>query len=560
VIALVTQPTRSGFAFAHWSRTEGGPAVTVGDLVGGDTVLYAQWTADTVDPDVLHTVTFIGNGGTPALQVETVEDDETALGAVIALVTQPTRSGFAFAHWSRTEGGPAVTVGDLVGGDTVLYAQWTAEGTEPGVNYSVQFHGNGGIQTLQTRLVTDDETTYGAVIALVTEPTREGYRFLHWSLEEEGDAADMATVVDGDTIFYAQWALDDTEDTYAVTFFGNGGTPAQQTAMVALDATYYAAFVQVARPIRIGYVFQGWFTAQSGGERVLDTDRVAESEHRELHAQWSLEPSPPDPSDPPNSPNLPDIVVPLTEEHHAYLFGFGDETIRPDQNITRAEVATIFFRLIPDQFRAEKWVTSNDYSDIYGSEWHNNAISTMSNAGLFTGYLDGSFAPNKPITRSEFAAVAARFIESDVDQLSLFSDVSGHWAERYINSIAQFDWVQGFGDGTFRPDDLITRAQVTAIVNRMLDRNIEHADDLLDGMRTWSDNANPEAWYYLYMQAATNAADYERKEDDTYIKWTAVWPPLDFTILERADAEHHHIVSARAVWQQQKQDASSVGG
>ena len=163
--------------------------------------------------------------------------------------------------------------------------------------------------------------------------------------------------------------------------------------------------------------------------------------------------------------------LPFVDEHHAYLLGFGDGTIRPQDNISRAEVATIFFRLIEDDFRAEMWRQAAPYSDVNRNNWHNNAIAIMSNAGLFRGLPDGSFRPNASITRAEFAAVAARFLEEEyfmpVGVRSMsggleINDVDGHWTERYINTIIHFDWARGFGDGTFRPNDNITRAEVAA--------------------------------------------------------------------------------------------------
>ncbi|MCL2588637.1 MAG: InlB B-repeat-containing protein, partial [Oscillospiraceae bacterium] len=544
-IGLAAPVSRVGYTFLYWSLSESGTAVPASALIDADTILYARWEPEAeAEPDPTYTVTFIGNGGTPAIQTQTVEED-TNFGTAIGQITPVSRSGYTFLYWSLSENGTAVPASALIEADTILYARWEPDGN-PDVIFRVSFVGNGGIRALQEEFVDNDMTTIGAIIALVSEPIRSGYTFLYWSLEEDGSEVDENAIVDGNTVLYAQWLLDDEPpDELTVTFIGNGGTPATQTAVIAPDASYAEAISQITEPRREGYIFQGWFTASENGSQVIETDSVAATGYFQLYARWK-----------------PDPDAPLISEHHSYLFGFSDGTIQPEQNITRAEVATIFFRLITDEFRGEVWSKSNTYSDVQADNWFNNAVSTMSNAGVFTGMSDGTFAPNKPITRGEFAAVAARLIRSEVSlagDAALFSDTSGHWAEEYINLIFEYEWAEGFGDGTFRPDDLLTRAQVAAIINRMTGRNIEHRDDLLDGMCTWPDNASQESWYYLHMQAATNAADYVQKEGGNYIKWTTVWQPLDFTILERTDAEHHHIVSAREAWRIQKESGNNIG-
>lgn len=215
------------------------------------------------------------------------------------------------------------------------------------------------------------------------------------------------------------------------------------------------------------------------------------------------------------------------EDHYAYIVGYEDGTVRPEGYLTRAEVATIFFRLLTDTSREQFWTTQNDYADVTQEAWYNNAIATMTNAGILKGYEDGTFRPDASITRAEFAAIAARFDRGAAETGSGFSDTAGHWAEAEICRAVSLGWIQGYEDGTFRPDQPITRAEVMTIVNRMLDRAPEDETDLLPDMNLWSDNL-PGAWYYLAVQEATNSHTYIRK-DNGYETWVAMLEDPDWT-------------------------------
>ena len=231
----------------------------------------------------------------------------------------------------------------------------------------------------------------------------------------------------------------------------------------------------------------------------------------------------------------PDVDQFFGQSHNAFLVGSPDGTIRPQANITRAEVATVLFRLLNDDFRAEVWSQTNNFTDVSSNAWFNNAISTMANAGIVVDN-GGAFRPNDAVTRAEFAAMVARFFsEFEPAEISMFTDIEGNWAQDYINLIAQFGWVQGAGDGTFNPNALMTRAETSAIVNRMLDRVLTGTDGLIAGRTQWPDKTNVNAWYYLYMQEATHSTVSERLEDGT-IAWTQILPHLDWTVLERANS------------------------
>lgn len=219
-------------------------------------------------------------------------------------------------------------------------------------------------------------------------------------------------------------------------------------------------------------------------------------------------------------------------DHFAYVIGYPDGTVHPNGQITRAEVATIFFRLLRDEVRDGAFTTSNTYSDVAYGKWYNNPISTMSALGIITGYPDGTFKPNKPITRAEFAAIAARFDETQSGKSATFSDVIGHWAAKEIGIAYYNDWIKGYPDGTFKPDQNITRAEAMTLINRVLERKPESPADLLTNMNKWTDNLDTSKWYYLDVQEATNSHGYTRKTFN-YELWRQMLPDPDWSRYER---------------------------
>ena len=236
-------------------------------------------------------------------------------------------------------------------------------------------------------------------------------------------------------------------------------------------------------------------------------------------------------------------------ERQAYLIGSGNGQINPNGNITRAEVATIFFRLISDGERAEFWTQQNPFPDVAINDWFNNAVSTTTNMDLFQGVGDGTFAPNRTITRAELATVIVRFMavaDNTPPVQNQFNDIAGHWAGDYINLAAANGWVngiQGLG-GPFQPDRPITRAEVAAMVNRIFHRLPETRNDLLPNMRAWMDNLNPDRWFYLHMQAASNSYTYVMKENGINETWIEIRAPRDWTVLERPDSRPGNILAA----------------
>ena len=222
-----------------------------------------------------------------------------------------------------------------------------------------------------------------------------------------------------------------------------------------------------------------------------------------------------------------------TTDHFAYIVGYGNGEVRPQNNITRAEVATIFFRLLTDDVRDENLTKTNRYSDVAATSWYNTAVSTLSSMGIITGYPDGTFRPNAAITRAEFAAIAARFDHDGDKTAAKFSDIASHWAKDEISIAYNNGWITGYPNSTFGPQRDITRAETMTLVNRVLNRQPETEDDLLPNMTVWTDNANPKAWYYLAVQEATNSHYYEFKTNSQYEKWTELRETRDWTQLEK---------------------------
>lgn len=223
------------------------------------------------------------------------------------------------------------------------------------------------------------------------------------------------------------------------------------------------------------------------------------------------------------------------DDHVAYIMGYPDGTVQPEGEITRAEACTIFFRLLTDSSRDYYFARTNDYSDVNRGDWFNNAISTLSNAGIVTGYNDGTFRPNQPITRGEMAKIIANFANLNKGTKS-FTDLSGHWSKTYVELAAGNGWIAGYPDGSFRPDQKITRAETVTMINRVLERVPAKELRLLSRsiMLTFPDN-NPGDWYYIAIQEASNSHEYQRSVYETAgdEMWTKLIDNVDWTKLEK---------------------------
>ena len=311
-----------------------------------------------------------------------------------------------------------------------------------------------------------------------------------------------------------------------------GDPPA--SAKVKMGGSYTVAPAQTTSQSR--YTFSGW-RADGTGDIVTSLENLQQDV--KLVGVWSYrssgggsgggggrKPTVDIPDDVPTGLN--------GDDHFAYIVGYPDGNVNPGGNITRAEVATIFFRLLTEDVRTANSTQSNSLSDVSRGQWFNHAISTLSSMGIVKGNPDGTFAPDAPITRAEFAAIAARFDDKDTNTTSNFSDIASHWAKDEIGIAANKGWINGYPDSTFRPDQYITRAEAMTLVNRVLNRLPEKSEDLLDDMIKWPDNADASVWYYLAVQEATNSHDYSDKSDaDKYEKWTKIRDARDWTLLEK---------------------------
>ena len=216
------------------------------------------------------------------------------------------------------------------------------------------------------------------------------------------------------------------------------------------------------------------------------------------------------------------------EDHFDYIVGDADGRVHPERNITRAEVASIFFRLLKDDVRSENLTDQNTFTDVSADAWYNVAVSTMSDMDIVFGRTDYQFDPDAYITRAEFAAIAARFDSGSYSGDDLFTDIEGHWAADQISRAAEKGWITGYPDGTFGPNRYITRAEAVTMINRVLNRMPKDKDALHEDMKVFVDNADTNAWYYLAIQEATNSHEYKKDKDGVYETWTDVLPARDW--------------------------------
>lgn len=287
---------------------------------------------------------------------------------------------------------------------------------------------------------------------------------------------------------------------YTLHYESNGGTSYKDESYssgttVTLDKA----------PVRESYTFTGWYADKALTDKITNVKMTG---NKTVYAGWE-------------ATGVPDMLN--GDDHYAYVVGYPDGKVHPEGNISRAETATIFFRLLKADIRDGNLTADNEFSDVSDGQWHNKAVSTMAKLGIVKGRRADRFDPNASITRAEFAAICARFSTKPVENSGSFSDISGHWAENEIERAAAFGWISGYPDGTFRPDARITRAEAMTMINRVLCRMPQSESDLLDSMVTWPDN-KPSDWHYLAVQEATNSHDFDRQGEvgESWTKRTSV--------------------------------------
>ena len=291
---------------------------------------------------------------------------------------------------------------------------------------------------------------------------------------------------------------------YTLHYESNGGTAYKDErcssgTKVTLDKT----------PTRESYTFTGWYADKALTQKITT---VTMNSDKTVYAGWE-------------ATGVPDKLN--SDDHFAYVIGYPDGKVHPEGNISRAETATIFFRLLKADIRDGNLTADNEFSDVSDGQWHNKAVSTMAKLGIVKGRRADRFDPNASITRAEFAAICARFSTRTVENSGSFSDIPGHWAENEIERAAAFGWISGYPDGTFRPDTRITRAEAMTMINRVLCRMPQSESDLLDSMVTWPDN-KPSDWHYLAVQEATNSHDFNR-QGEVGESWTKLTSVPDWT-------------------------------
>ena len=376
--------------------------------------------------------------------------------------------------------------------------------TPPVTQYTVTYDANGGKGAMASQTV----NAGGSVTISANAFTRSGYTFTGWNTASDGSGTSYTVgqqvSLTNNLTLYAQWkstgdsGYDPKEA--RLHFNSRGGTEFEDEVR---DAPFnFNPYENI--PSRPGYRFTGWYDSSRLDDRYDEDEEIfVRMGTTTVWAGWE-------------ETSVPSMLN--GDDHYAYIQGYSDGTVRPNANITRAQVATIFFRLLDEDVRDDNLTTYNTFPDVDEDYWANTAISTMASLGVINGRNSGLFDPDAYITRAEFAAICARFDDSGVSGITTFTDTVGHWAEDEISRAAALGWIQGYSDGTFRPNQYITRAQAVTMINRVLCRLPEDTDDLLSGMNTWTD-CHEDDWFYLAIQEATNSHDFVAK-DRVYESWT----------------------------------------
>ena len=477
------------------------------------------------------------------------------------------RPGYRFLGWSETSGEQGVVYADkakfqgvthyqgkeITDGDTItLYAQWE-ELPQITIDYTPFPEDLGTVKLnppqakepseedlapLSIHTVSEKGSPDRRVHAFqgATAQPEDGCTFKGWYDQQENQCSkDLSFVPKAGTDNLYQsgsYVAVFEAKKYTLHFDANGGEGTMG------DLTYTHGQDQSLTKCgftRAGYGFLGWATEEDGKVVYHDQQSLSITQDTTLYAVWKQQPNQGGNGGHHNSGSggtqeKPDETPPTTlndTDHYAYIVGYEDGTIRPNGHITRAEAATVFFRLLTDKARDANLTDRSPYPDVSAGDWYNKAIATLSRMGILSGYEDGSFRPNATVTRAEFAAMAARFDTEAKPVDTPFTDLTGCWAADEIAKAYGKGWVNGYGDNTFRPNGPITRAEAVTLINRVLRRLPETDKDLLPDERTWPDN--PETfWGYLALQEASNSHLYDRKSDG-YETQTKLLPPRDWS-------------------------------
>lgn len=388
-----------------------------------------------------------------------------------------------------------------------------------------------------------DTVKYGEAATAPDDPEREGYEFIGWDKEYD--------YITGDLTVTAQYVPKGLTEKHTVTGKLIGGSVGNKTISYTINDTPgtvttdasgnyaipdvpHGARVVITPPVQSGYnVSPGSRTLDSVETDVTDQDFT----YTPRGGTTTPDPDPdPDPDPTPTPTPDPDLgndpVIPALNkgDHHRYIIGYPDGTVQPEGYITREEVAAIFYRLLTQETRKYYRQATASYPDVQDARWSAMSIGTMENMKIVTGYPDGNFGPGDPITRAQLATIAMRFDNLEKGLPHNFSDISGHWAEDYISSAVQKGWVLGYPDGTFKPDQPITRVEAMTLINRVLDRNVDAAGLPAELVLNWPDLPK-DHWGYYEVEEATVSHHYVRRSADSIVEnWTSKREDINFDV------------------------------
>lgn len=547
-----------GYTFDGWTTQRDGAGVLYSDGAAftqtvedkGKVTLYAKWERL---PDVTITYTaFPDSLGSVALNSKreaTVQNDLAVQSKIIYEKVNPETGKIVGAtatvnHGSVFEGWyNDLTKEKVCGSKTFVPQQQNGRYVSASYvarfrpyRYTLHYDANGGTGKMDNQIF-----QHGQILPLNDcTYSREGYDFMGWSTSknnvkkfdnkaEVGFSSLLQTSDEpqdnAEATLYAVWQERDVTLNYASSDESLGTVTAGSETIGAATGKPTGSTAQA----KSGARFDGWYSADgtllSPELTFVPTKEAAVWQGTTYYAHFSAKRSPSTPSTPAKPDETKPTLAPIPEmlngeDHYAYLLGYEDGTVRPNGSISRAEVATVLFRLLKDDVRTQNLTKDNAYSDVPDTAWYSTAVSTLSKMGVISGYPDGTFRPNAPITRAEFAAMIARFDETAKSADTPFTDISGHWAENAIGKAYGNGWVEGSSKTVFCPESNLTRAETATLLNRVLHRLPEKESDLLANQIAWPDN--PETfWGYLTIQEATNSHEYERKADGVHETQTA---------------------------------------
>ena len=486
-------PENPGYTFAGWNTQADGLGTTFksGSKVLVDTMdpgnhLYAIWEKGS------YLLTY-----KDSLSAGVYASQTYKYGAAVTAIADPTKTGYTFTGWS-----PAVP--DTMPAEALtVYAQWRK--TTPDTVVFDPNNINGKTLAAKSLTVYSGSAPWETFEVVVKEPA--GTQRSSGTVRLSG-GSQSASFTGFDLITFP------AAGTYTFTV----GEVDRNTRYMSYDRNLYTLTVKVEEKGGMLVISDVYYT-NAAGRSYRDFPIVFSNTYGSYTPYVPVVP-----------PKTPDKLN--ADDHFAYVIGYPDGGVHPHATITRAETATIFFRLLTEKTRKDNLTNYHSFRDVPQGAWYNAAVATMAKLKIITGYPDGTFQPDAPVTRAEFAAIAARFDEKSARTTASFRDIYGHWAERYISRSAELGWIRGYTDNTFRPDQSITRAEAMALINRVLNRNPESKDDLLRSMNIFNDNLDTAKWYYLDVQEAANSHDFIRKANG-YEMWKKLRADPDWKALER---------------------------